>query len=128
MKQLIYILIFVRMAIPVFGQSVVTGYVFEDLNSNGKKDRKEKGIAQVAVSNGREVSVTDASGKYQLPVEGDNIIFVVKPAGYKTPLDEFNNSCSYYIHKPEGSPDSRYKGVQPTGKLPASVDFALNKY
>jgi hypothetical protein len=29
---------------------------------------------------------------------------------------------------PEGSPKSFYKGTDPTGTLPASVDFALIKY
>jgi hypothetical protein len=128
MKRALYIGLFVSLTTFVCGQPLVTGYVYEDLNNNGKKDRKEKGIARVAVSNGREVVLTDASGKYQLPVERDNIIFVIKPAGYKPDLDEFNLPKSYYIHKPDGSPETFYKGVEPSGKLPGSVDFALHKY
>ncbi|MBE0655701.1 MAG: calcineurin-like phosphoesterase C-terminal domain-containing protein, partial [Bacteroidales bacterium] len=31
----------------------------------------------------------------------------------------------YYIHKPNGSPDLEYKGSEPTGPLPKSIDFAL---
>ena len=32
----------------------------------------------------------------------------------------------YYIHKPNGSsPSLKYKGVEPTGPLPESIDFAL---
>jgi hypothetical protein len=81
------------------------------------------------VSNGTEVVQTDAAGKYRLPVSDDCIVFVVKPAGYQAPTDEFNQPQTYYIHKPAGSPDSlHYKGVAPTGALPASVDFALHKY
>lgn len=109
-------------------QKIAEGYVYEDLNGNGKKDRKEKGIASVPVSNGTDVVLTDAQGKYNLPVGDDNIIFVIKPTGYKLPLNEFNFPKSYYIHKPKGSPSSYYAGVAPTGDLPKSIDFGLVKY
>jgi hypothetical protein len=116
------------LAVSVSAQSFVTGTVYEDSNRNGQRDRKEKGIAGVAVSNGTDVSLTDASGKYRLPADDDFIVFVIKPAGYRTALDEFNLPRSYYLHKPAGSPKSFYKGVEPTGKLPAHVDFALYMY
>ncbi|MDR2057085.1 MAG: calcineurin-like phosphoesterase family protein [Dysgonamonadaceae bacterium] len=128
MKKLVYIGIFMCAAISMSAQSFVTGYVYEDTDRNGKRDKKDRGIAQVAVSNGVEVSLTDALGKYRLPIDSDRIVFVIKPAGYQLALDEFNLSRSYYIHKPAGSPDSFYKGVKPTGPLPSSVDFALYKY
>lgn len=108
--------------------STVQGYVYEDANRNGKKDRREKGVANVAVSNGREVVLTDVEGKYDLPVNNDNIIFVIKPSGYRIETDEYNLPCSFYVHKTGGSPALHYEGVKPTGKLPASVDFALIKY
>jgi hypothetical protein len=104
------------------------GYVYEDLNRNEKKDRNEKGIAQAAVSNGTEVCLTDAKGKYQLPVGDDNIIFVIKPVGYQAPLNEYNLPKTYYIHKTKGSPALHYEGVKPTGALPESVDFAFYRY
>jgi hypothetical protein len=115
MKKLIYTGIFICLAISLAGQSYVEGYVYEDLNRNGQRDKKEKGIAQVAVSNGIEVSQTDASGKYRLPAGDDFIVFVIKPTGYRPALDEFNLPQSYYRHKAAGI-------------LPASVDFALYKY
>jgi hypothetical protein len=52
-------------------------------------------------------------------------LFVIKPAGYRVPLNSNNLPKFYYIHKPKGSPPSEYKGVDPTGPLPKSVDFAL---
>ncbi|MDR2026569.1 MAG: calcineurin-like phosphoesterase C-terminal domain-containing protein [Prevotellaceae bacterium] len=106
----------------------VQGYVYEDANRNGRKDRREAGIGNIAVSNGREVVLTDVKGKYVLPVNGDNIIFVIKPAGYRIETDEYNLPCSFHIHKPGGSPPLRYEGAKPTGNLPASLDFALVKY
>lgn len=115
-------------AIALSGQVSVSGIVYEDVNRNGKKDRNEKGIAQVAVSNGTEVVLTDDAGKYRLPVGEDNIIFAIKPAGYQFPLNEYNIPKAFYIHKPKGSPALHYEGVKPTGALPKSVDFPLNKY
>ncbi|MBN1144395.1 MAG: metallophosphoesterase, partial [Bacteroidales bacterium] len=107
------------------GQSVARGMVYTDLNKNNIKDRKEKGIANVAVSNGKDVVVTNAKGEYTLPVDNDNIIFVIKPGNYDLPVNATNQPKFYYIHKPNGSPVLKYTGVPPTGPLPASVDFPL---
>ncbi|EON75519.1 metallophosphoesterase [Lunatimonas lonarensis] len=123
-KNFVFICLFLLLS-PAFAQQVATGFVFEDINKNGKKERREKGLSGVAVSNGREVVLTDASGKYSLPVGDDNIIFVIKPAGFAVPLNGFNQPQFYYIHKPKGSPSMRYSGVAPTGPLPKSVDFPL---
>lgn len=108
--------------------STATGFVYEDANNNGKRDRREKAVAGVSVSNGIEVVATDSKGAYSLPVGNDNILFLVKPAGYRLPLNENNLPKFYYIHKPDGSPKGgKYPGVEPTGGLPKSVDFALLK-
>ncbi len=106
-------------------QSLVTGFVFEDSNGNNTKEYRENGISNVAVSNGHDVVLTDKQGKYKLPVDNDNIIFVIKPSGYKVNVDENNLPQFYYIHKPQGSPRLKYKGVSPTGNLPEYIDFAL---
>jgi len=112
----------------VFAQRKASGIVFEDKNVNNRKDRGETGMKGVAVSNGSEVVLTDENGRYELPVGNDDIIFVIKPAGYQVALDLYNLPQSYYIHKPAGSPSHfEYKGVEPTGKLPKSIDFALRK-
>ena len=103
------------------------GIVYEDRNRNGRRDFSEKGIAGIRVSNGIDVTVTDARGRYTLPITDDDILFVIKPAGYGILLDEFNKPKFYYIHKPKGSPTFKYEGVSPTGKLPRSVDFGLIK-
>lgn len=107
------------------GQSIARGIVYADLNKNNNRDRKEKGIARVPVSNGKDVVLTNAKGEYTLPVANDNIIFVIKPHNYNVPLNATNQPLFYYIHKPNGSPELKYAGVPPTGPLPASVDFPL---
>src|SRR5690606_24491344 len=109
-----------------FSQNTIKGIVFEDANNNGIKERREKGIAGVAVSNGVEVTITDQNGNYSLTSGNDNIIFVIKPAGYTVPVNRNNQPAFYYIHKPQGSPRGfKYAGVQPTGAIPKSVDFPL---
>ena len=107
----------------------VTGVVFNDLNHNGRRDIFEPGIRGVKVSNGTDIVLTDSKGRYALNVEGDTIIFVIKPAGWMTRVNETNLPQFYYIHKPEGSPAGlKCPGVAPTGPKPDSIDFALYKH
>jgi hypothetical protein len=101
--------------------------VFNDRNNNGQRDSGEPGIGGVGVSNGEDVVVTDGRGRYVLPVDDDSSIFVIKPSGWMTPLSEKNSPRFYYVHKPNGSPTLRFKGVEPTGPLPDSIDFPLRR-
>jgi hypothetical protein len=44
------------------------------------------------------------------------------------PVDAASNLPRFaYVHAPDGSPDLgfRFAGLAPSGKLPASIDFAL---
>ncbi|CAM4217858.1 calcineurin-like phosphoesterase C-terminal domain-containing protein [Gillisia limnaea] len=125
MIKIIVFAIISVLSLNLYAQKNVTGYVFEDTNQNGKKDRREKGISEVAVTNGREVVLTNTEGKYELPIGEDNIISVIKPSGYKIGKNEDNLPQFFYIHKPKGSPNLKFNGVEATGKLPKSVDFPL---
>ncbi|HMR20327.1 MAG TPA: calcineurin-like phosphoesterase family protein, partial [Sphingobacterium sp.] len=125
-KYLVFLVAFFLISYSLHAQTIATGYVYHDKNENGKKDRSEKGISGVSVSNGVQVVQTDGQGKYSVPVEEDNIIFVIKPENYRLPVNDKYLPQFYYIHKPQGSPSNlKYKGVAPTGPLPKSVDFAL---
>ncbi len=127
MKGLLSTMLMLAASTALWAQATATGIVYDDANGNGKRERRERGVAGVSVSNGLAVTVTDADGRYTLPVGDDNIIFVIKPSGYAVPVDENNLPKYYYIHKPAGSPKLKYGGVAPTGPLPKSVDFALVK-
>ena len=108
--------------------STATGIVFVDANNNRTKDAGESGLAGVSVSNGKDVVKTDSSGRYKLAVDNDSIVFVIKPSGYRVVTDKDNLSRFYYIHKPAGSPkDLKFPGVEPTGPLPAEINFPLYK-
>ena len=125
MKNLYWSLIACLLTGTAYGQEIAKGTVFVDANNNGKFDKKEIGLAAVSVSNGRQVVQTDSKGRYELEVGDDQIIFVIKPSGYQLTLDAEHQNKSYYIHKPKGSPELKYAGVSPTGKLPKAIDFAL---
>ncbi|MDA1015410.1 MAG: calcineurin-like phosphoesterase family protein [Planctomycetota bacterium] len=111
---------------PTPKPSVAKGLVFHDVNNNKKFDDGDKPLAGVRVSNGVDIVKTDASGRYELPIDDDTIVFVIKPRGWQTPLSDTLLPQFYYIHKPKGSPTTlKYAGVKPTGPLPKSVDFPL---
>ena len=102
------------------------GLVYLDANANGVRDAGERGLPDIRVSNGRDIVRTDREGRYEVGVDDDDIVFVIKPRGYMTAIDEDNLPRFYYIHKPAGSPKGlKYPGVEPTGPLPASIDFPL---
>ncbi len=77
------------------------------------------GISGVMVSNGRDVALTDADGRYTLPVTDETVLFVIKPSGYMTPVDPVTMLPRFYaIHQPAGSPSAlglTFEGIAPTG-------------
>ncbi|MCA9192779.1 MAG: calcineurin-like phosphoesterase family protein [Planctomycetales bacterium] len=107
---------------------VANGIVFEDLNGNSIRDADEPGIGGVRVSNGREIVVSDASGRYSIKIDADDaILFLIKPRDWMTPVNDLQIPQFFYIHKPAGSGSLKFSGVDPTGPLPDSVDFPLTK-
>lgn len=114
----------------VLGGQVRTarGVVFEDKNRNGKRDSGEKGIPNIRVSDQLYVVKTNANGEWSMPLRSEDVaFFVVKPRDWMTPVDEDMLPQFSYIHKPAGSPQTRFPGVAPTGPLPASIDFPLHR-
>lgn len=125
-KQAFYLSIGLLLCtLPSLAQHLAKGVVFDDLNQNGTKERREKGIAGVSVTNGLQVVQTDERGRYELPVGNDQIIAVIKPGGYDVPVDDNQLPQFFYIHKPNGSPELKYPGVAPTGPLPKEINFPL---
>ena len=111
--------------------SRVSGFVFEDRDGSGMASGANPGLAGVLVSNGRDIAVTGADGRYTLPLPDEATIFVIKPAGFMPPLEAQTNLPRFYRHhQPKGSPPDlnlTFEGLAPTGPLPASVDFALRR-
>jgi hypothetical protein len=126
MKFKLSFLFAIIISFNAYSQEIAKGYVFVDLNADGLKNAGEKGIADVAVSNGREVVLTKADGFYELPLNEEGVVFVIKPAEYQYPLDDTQIPQFFYIHRPDGSPkEFQYKGFSPTGILPELLNFPL---
>lgn len=105
----------------------VRGVVFDDRNQDSRKQRYERGLKGVAVSNGRDVVRTDQHGRYELEAYDNMTVSVTKPAGWDVPVDETNFPQFYYHHSPDGSPDLRFGGLEPTGQLPSAVNFPMKR-
>jgi hypothetical protein len=65
----------------------IHGTVFDDRNGNGIRDAGEPGLAQVAVSDGTAVVLTDADGHYELSAADAPTLFVIKPRGWRPAVD-----------------------------------------
>ncbi|MGE3309743.1 MAG: calcineurin-like phosphoesterase C-terminal domain-containing protein [Limisphaerales bacterium] len=108
--------------------SVGRGTVFDDRNGNGVRDAGERGLSGVRVSNQRDITVTDKEGRWELPVDDDTVFFVIKPRGWMPPVNHHQLPRFFYVHRPGGAPRTlKFPGVDPTGPLPASIDFPLRR-
>ncbi len=105
--------------------TLISGVVFDDENRNREWDASEMGIESVPVSNGRDIVLTDAFGRYEIEAPEHGAIFVIKPANWATHTDDLMRPQFYYMHKPDGSPEQKYSGSDPTGELDESVNFPL---
>lgn len=113
------------------GQAVASGTVFEDTDESGAPGAAPKGIAGVMVSNGRNVVKTDTDGKWSLPVRPGDSVFVIKPAGWMTPVDPETQLPRFaLVYSPEGTPENlnlRFAGLPPS-PLPEGIDFPLRRH
>lgn len=124
-QRVLLLVVVFAMAAGIAYADDAQGMVFYDRNGNGVYDTGEEGLANIAISNGRDMVLSGADGRYSIGVDDDTIIFVIKPQNWMTATDENGVPRFYYVHKPHGSPELQGVGVAPTGDLPESVDFPL---
>ena len=109
----------------------ISGIVFEDRNDSGERGPDNPGVPGVLVSNGVDVAVTDAEGRYELALRDEAAVFVIKPPGYMPPVDAVTQLPRYYrLHQPSGTPaelNLTFEGVAPTPTIPAGMDFPLRR-
>lgn len=84
---------------------LIRGVVFQDVSQNRIFSPGDRPIQGVAVSNGREVVLTDRNGRYQIQGREDAFVFVVKPRGWSTPVDDM--MIPRFYHRMEGNSGSR---------------------
>lgn len=99
------------------------GVVWEDINGNGAQDQDERPLAGLKVSDGVELVLTDAAGRYRLPVVDGRTVFVIKPAGYDLP-ERKDGLPDFWVNiRTKAGPALEYGGI-PTGS-PGCRDFGL---
>lgn len=93
--------VFIKPALADMGHATVTGTVYVDKNGNGVQDSGEKGIPNVSVSDGSQITRTDENGDYSLDIDPErrlsDIVFINVPSGYKVPTDA-NMTPKFYRH------------------------------
>jgi hypothetical protein len=106
------------------------GVVYADERGEGSRRLGDRGIAGVMVSNGRDVTLTGPDGDWALPAEPGDSLFVIKPPHWATRASPTGVPRFSYLHQPAGTPGrlaGRFPLVEPTGPLPASIDFPLQR-
>jgi hypothetical protein len=104
----------------------VSGIIFLDDNKDGVYNFGEQKLEGVAVSNQKEIVLTDHKGKYQITLEDTSFLYVIKPSGYQVALNGQNFPQNYYFHHTKGAPGYlKYAGVTASGKHPTQINFPL---
>lgn len=77
----------------VSGQSLLSGTVFADRNGNGLRERGERGLGSIPVSNGDTIVLTDRRGHFTLQACPEQRFFVLAPSGWRIVEPEAGAAC-----------------------------------
>ncbi len=111
-KKIKYVIIFNFIFLSLsFSQTVYKITVFEDKNKNQIFDADEKPLEGVSVSNQYTTVKTDKNGRCELPLSANDFIFVVKPANYQVPLNEYNMPIFYNKYNKNSKYGFEFKGA-----------------
>jgi hypothetical protein len=121
------VLLFAVLSAGAFAQDEagreVQGVVFADVDGDGARDAEEPALPGIKLSNGRDVAVTNARGRYGIAVQPGDTLFLIKPPQYDLPRAR-NGLPMFYRHEiPAGSPALKYGGL-PATRI-GSGDFGL---
>lgn len=106
--------------------NTLSGVVYEDRDGDGRRGRSEPGIAGVAMSNGRDLAITDALGRYRMPVAPGQTVFAIKPAGWRLPGSDHARPGAWRHIPVVAPPKLKYGGIA-AGSLPRSFDVGLRR-
>lgn len=105
---------------------VFEGLAFDDRDGDGRHDRGEPGVADVAISDGRGLTRTDRDGRYRLRTAPGRTVFAIKPAEWSFG-ERADGLPAFWTHAP--SPDLRelkYGGIVATAERPR-LEIALQR-
>lgn len=123
MKRVLAILVSLFVAGVIYGQS---GVVFVDVNSNGIKDKGEKGLSGVVVSDGFTLIKSDSKGEFSIKLaDRSRFITLYTPSGYR-------HTTPIHIDVREGVPAQLSFGLVPaddfTGQFIQMSDIEERSY
>jgi hypothetical protein len=121
MRRPLFLLLLFSLA-SAAGADTIHGLVYVDHNGNGRRDDGEPGVADVQLSNGREIVRSSADGRYRIALQAGDTLFLVKPPGYALPSRADGLPEFWQHHFPDGSPALRYGGI---AAQVADGEFAL---
>lgn len=107
--------------------TTASGTVYEERDGQPGRGTRDAGLPGVQVSNGQDIVLTDAKGRYQLPVRDGQVVFVIKPDAYRFADAADGLPAFWRIYAPEGGPKLKYAGIAPTGHQTDGWDFALQR-
>lgn len=108
---------------PLLHAATMRGRVCLDAGTTASCPASAKGVADVAISNGRQIVRTDANGRYSIGVEDGDTVFAIKPATMAF-ANRANGLPRFWQHyAPNGSPKLKYGGITPSASL--QFDVAL---
>ncbi|HRZ97811.1 MAG TPA: calcineurin-like phosphoesterase family protein, partial [Paludibacter sp.] len=76
----------------------ISGCIYNDKNENGLKDKREQGIKNIPVSDGKQIVFTNSKGIYSLKTTTGNSIFPILPSVYSFSVKQgkvFNSNYKY---------------------------------
>ena len=105
---------------------VVQGRVFEDRNGDGRWQPGERGVASVAVSDGRSVTRSADDGRYRLESAPGRTVFAIKPAGWTLAAADSAAPLAWRQLSAGPAPALKYGGLRERW-FDGSFDIALRR-
>ena len=104
----------------------IVGIVFHDKEKSGTFNPSvDVPLEGIAVSNGRNIVLTDHEGRYRLELLENSFIFVIKPRNWNSTVDNLQIPRFYHKYFPQGATGAKYTGLAATTPLPESADFPM---
>lgn len=99
------------------------GVVWEDKDGNGRMDSGEPPLPGISLSDGGQLTRTDADGRYSFTPVDRSTLFLIKPASHELPI-RGDGSPDFWLHiQHQPGPALKYGGIQQ--QLAACRNFGL---
>ncbi|MDG2526657.1 calcineurin-like phosphoesterase family protein [Stenotrophomonas sp. HITSZ_GD] len=104
-----------------------SGTVYEERDGQPGRGARDAGLPGVQVSNGQDIVLTDAQGRYRLPVRDGQVVFVIKPDAYRFDSAADGLPAFWRLYAPQGGPRLRYATAAADAGAPTDWDFGLRR-